>query len=64
MQALKIFAHSGQKIRWYVFNLDLGMVWHNFHLGMVWHNFHTHAQRWNFAGATVDERSLSPPSRR
>jgi hypothetical protein len=55
MQALKIFAHSGQKIRWYVFNLDLGMVWHN---------FHTHAQRWNFAGATVDERSLSPPSRR
>jgi hypothetical protein len=54
MQALKIFAHSGQKIRWYVFNLDLGMVWHN---------FHTHAQRWNFAGATVDERSLSPPSR-
>jgi hypothetical protein len=27
---------------------------------MVWHNFHTHAQRWNFAGVTVDERSLSP----
>jgi plastocyanin len=46
-----IVAHAGQKIRWYVFNLDLGMTWHN---------FHTHAQRWNFAGATVDERSLSP----
>ena len=46
-----IVAHAGQKIRWYVFNLDLGMTWHN---------FHTHAQRWNFADATVDERSLSP----
>lgn len=46
-----IVAHSGQKIRWYVFNLDLGMVWHN---------FHPHAQRWNFADATVDVRSLSP----
>ncbi len=46
-----IVAHAGQKIRWYVFNLDLGMVWHN---------FHPHAQRWNFADATVDVRSLSP----
>ena len=46
-----IIAHAGQKIRWYVFNLDLGMVWHN---------FHPHAQRWTFADATVDVRSLSP----
>jgi plastocyanin len=46
-----IIAHAGQKIRWYVFNLDLGMVWHN---------FHPHAQRWSFADATVDVRSLSP----
>jgi hypothetical protein len=27
-----IVAHAGQKIRWYVFNLDLGMGWHNFHV--------------------------------
>lgn len=46
-----IMAQAGQTIRWYVFNLDLGMVWHN---------FHPHAQRWDFAGATVDVRSLSP----
>jgi plastocyanin len=46
-----IMANMGQKIRWYVFNLDLSMVWHN---------FHPHAQRWNFADATVDVRSLSP----
>jgi plastocyanin len=46
-----IIAHAGQKIHWYVFNLDLGMTWHN---------FHPHAQRWNFADATVDVRSLSP----
>jgi len=46
-----IVAHAGQKIRWYVFNLDLSTVWHN---------FHPHAQRWAFADATVDVRSLSP----
>jgi len=46
-----ITAHSGQRIRWYVFNLDLGMVWHN---------FHPHGQRWTFADATVDVRSISP----
>ena len=33
-------SHSGQKIRWYVFNLDLSMGWHNFHV---------HGQRWQFA---------------
>lgn len=46
-----IVAEAGQKIRWYVFNLDLSMNWHN---------FHTHAMRWNFAGATVDVRSIGP----
>ena len=46
-----IVAHSGQRIRWYVFNLDLGMNWHN---------FHPHAQRWVFAGETIDIRSIGP----
>src|SRR5262249_58909098 len=34
-----------------VFNLDLGMVWHN---------FHPHGQRWRFADETIDGRSLGP----
>jgi plastocyanin len=46
-----IMAQAGQRIRWYVFDLDLGMTWHN---------FHTHAQRWQFAGDTVDVRSIGP----
>ena len=46
-----IVAHAGQKIRWYVFNLDLGMGWHNFHV---------HGQRWKFAGETIDSRSIGP----
>ncbi|MGH7564981.1 MAG: galactose oxidase-like domain-containing protein [Gemmatimonadota bacterium] len=46
-----IVARSGQKIRWYIFNLDLSMDWHN---------FHTHAQRWTFAGENVDVRSIGP----
>jgi plastocyanin len=46
-----IVAHSGQRIRWYVFNLDLGMNWHNFHL---------HGQRWRFANETIDVRSIGP----
>jgi FtsP/CotA-like multicopper oxidase with cupredoxin domain len=46
-----ILAAPGQRIRWYVFNLDLGMNWHN---------FHPHAQRWNFASDPVDARSLGP----
>jgi FtsP/CotA-like multicopper oxidase with cupredoxin domain len=46
-----IVAHAGQRIRWYVFDLDLGMTWHN---------FHTHGQRWNFAGQVVDVRSIGP----
>ncbi len=46
-----IVAEAGQKINWYVFNLDIG---HEFH------NFHPHAQRWKFAGENIDVRSLSP----
>lgn len=46
-----ILAHAGQHIRWYVFNLDLSMNWHN---------FHTHAQRWRFANETIDVRGISP----
>jgi FtsP/CotA-like multicopper oxidase with cupredoxin domain len=42
---------TGQKIRWYVFNLDLGMMWHN---------FHPHAMRWKFAGEAIDVRSIGP----
>jgi len=46
-----ILAEAGQKIRWYVFNLDLGTMWHN---------LHPHAQRWQFAGEPYDTRSLGP----
>lgn len=46
-----IVAHGGQRIRWYVFNLDLGMNWHN---------FHPHGQRWRFANETIDIRSIGP----
>ena len=46
-----IIAHAGQRIRWYVFDLDLGMGWHN---------FHTHAQRWQFADQIIDVRSIGP----
>ena len=46
-----IAAHAGQKLHWYVFNLDLGMGWHNFHV---------HGQRWKFANETIDSRSIGP----
>ena len=46
-----VVAESGQRIRWYVFNLDLGERWHN---------FGPHGQRFSFAGETVDTRSLGP----
>jgi FtsP/CotA-like multicopper oxidase with cupredoxin domain len=46
-----VLAHAGQRIRWYVFNLDLGMGWHN---------FHPHAQRWRFADQVIDVRSIGP----
>lgn len=46
-----IVGRSGQRIRWYVFNLDTS---HN------WHNFHPHAMRWKFGGESVDIRSMGP----
>ncbi len=46
-----IVAWAGQPIRWYVFNLDLGMTWHN---------FHPHALRWKFGNEPIDIRSIGP----
>jgi plastocyanin len=46
-----IVGRSGQRIRWYVFNLDTSPNWHN---------FHPHAMRWRFAGQAVDIRSVGP----
>lgn len=46
-----IVAEYGARVRWYVFNLDLSMVWHNFHL---------HGQRWRWGSEWVDTRSLGP----
>jgi plastocyanin len=46
-----IVGRVGQRIRWYVFNLDTSTTWHN---------FHTHAMRWKFAGETIDVRSIGP----
>lgn len=46
-----IVGRSGQRIRWYVFNLDTSPNWHN---------FHPHAMRWKFGGESVDARSLGP----
>ena len=46
-----IVARTGERIRWYVLNLDLGMLWHNFHV---------HGQRWQVGDEIVDTRSLGP----
>lgn len=46
-----ILAESGARVRWYVFNLDMSMVWHNFHL---------HGQRWRWGNEWIDTRSLGP----
>jgi plastocyanin len=46
-----IVGRSGQRIRWYVFNLDTSPTWHN---------FHPHAMRWKFGGEAIDIRSLGP----
>jgi plastocyanin len=46
-----IVGQAGQRIRWYVFNLDTSTTWHN---------FHPHAMRWKFAGDNIDVRSLGP----
>jgi len=46
-----IVGRSGQRIRWYVFNLDTSPTWHN---------FHPHAMRWKFGGEYLDIRSIGP----
>ncbi|HEV2951952.1 MAG TPA: galactose oxidase-like domain-containing protein, partial [Actinomycetota bacterium] len=46
-----IVGRTGERIRWYVLNLDLGMLWHNFHV---------HGQRWHIGDEIVDTRSLGP----
>gem|GEM_PF-1348296 len=46
-----IVARAGQRIRWYVFNLDVSSNGHN---------FHAHGMRWTFAGETIDTRSFGP----
>ena len=46
-----IVAPAGQRIRWYVFNLDVS--------GNA-HNFHAHGMRWSFAGENIDTRSFGP----
>ena len=49
-----IEGHTGEKLRWYVFNLDLAGVWHN---------FHPHSARWQLPappGGASDVHGLSP----
>src|SRR5262249_4282873 len=49
-----IEAEPGQRLRWYLFNLDLGSMWHN---------FHPHASRWQLPdppGGAADVHALSP----
>ncbi|HXU37452.1 MAG TPA: LodA/GoxA family CTQ-dependent oxidase [Blastocatellia bacterium] len=49
-----IVADAGERLRWYVFNLDLGGIWHN---------FHPHSTRWQLPapqGGASDVHSLSP----
>ena len=46
-----IVGRAGQRIRWYVFNLDTSTTWHN---------FHPHAMRWKFGGENIDIRSMGP----
>lgn len=46
-----IVGRTGQRMRWYVFNLDTSPTWHN---------FHPHAMRWKFGGEHLDIRSLGP----
>ena len=46
-----IRAKAGRRIRWYVFNLDLGTLWHN---------FHPHGQRFRVGEEMMDTRSIGP----
>lgn len=49
-----IVADAGQHLRWYLFNMDVGDVWHN---------FHPHSARWQLPappGTASDVHPLSP----
>lgn len=46
-----IVGKAGQRLRFYVFNLDTSTNWHN---------FHPHSLRWKFGGETIDIRSMGP----
>jgi plastocyanin len=49
-----IVGETGERLRWFVFNLDLGGVWHN---------FHPHSVRWAIPappGGASDVHGLSP----
>lgn len=49
-----IVAEAGQRLRWYLLNLDLNGVWHN---------VHTHSARWELPvppGGSIDAHPLSP----
>jgi FtsP/CotA-like multicopper oxidase with cupredoxin domain len=49
-----IVGETGERLRWYVFNMDLGSVWHN---------FHPHSVRWTLSappGGASDVHGLSP----
>ena len=49
-----ICAESGERLRWFLFNLDLGGVWHN---------FHPHSASWRLPappGGAADVHGLSP----
>lgn len=49
-----IEVEAGESLRWYLFNLDLSGVWHN---------FHPHSSRWQFPApphAASDVHTLSP----
>ena len=46
-----IVGRAGQRIRWYVFNLDVASNSHN---------FHAHGMRWTLAGENIDTRSFGP----
>jgi FtsP/CotA-like multicopper oxidase with cupredoxin domain/sugar lactone lactonase YvrE len=49
-----IVGSSGETVRWYLFNLDIGTMWHN---------FHPHSARWQLPappGGAADVHALSP----
>lgn len=46
-----IIGRAGQRIRWYVFNLDISGNGHN---------FHAHGMRWTFGGEKIDTWTFGP----